>query len=65
MAYALTASGAELGGALRLLAQWGAHGAGAEPVRHATCGTPMEPRWWCRTCARMVEDGEAPDLDYA
>lgn len=65
VAYALTTSGAELGGALRLLAQWGAHGAGAEPVRHATCGTPMEPRWWCRTCARTVEDGEAPDLDYA
>src|SRR5687767_14534312 len=53
-AYHLTASGRELAGALRLLAQWGAAGASVEGVRHPACGTPMEPRWWCPTCAVAV-----------
>ena len=65
VAYRLTASGGELAGALRLLAQWGAHrGADRAPLHHATCGTAVEARWWCPTCARDVEDDEAPDLDY-
>jgi DNA-binding HxlR family transcriptional regulator len=65
VAYALTASGAELGGVLRLLAQWGAsRGAAGAPVQHRTCGTSLEARWWCPTCARSVDDDEAPDLDY-
>ncbi len=65
VAYALTASGAELAGALRLLAQWGAGRAGAGgALHHETCGTPLDARWWCPTCARVVDDGEAPDLDY-
>jgi DNA-binding HxlR family transcriptional regulator len=59
--YQLTASGQELAGALRLLAQWGA-GAGrsddAEPLRHPACGTALEARWWCPTCTRVVEDPE-------
>jgi DNA-binding HxlR family transcriptional regulator len=59
--YELTASGQELAGALRLLAQWGA-GAGrsddAEPLRHPACGTALEARWWCPTCARVVDDDE-------
>ena len=59
--YQLTASGHELAGALRLLAQWGA-GAGrsdeGEPLRHPTCGTPLEARWWCPTCDRAVDDAE-------
>jgi DNA-binding HxlR family transcriptional regulator len=65
-AYALTASGAELAGALRLLAQWGAgrDAAAGGALHHDTCGTPLEARWWCPTCARTVDDGEAPDLDY-
>lgn len=65
-AYALTASGAELAGALRLLAQWGAgrEAASGAVLNHQTCGTPLEARWWCPTCARPVDDGEAPDLDY-
>jgi DNA-binding HxlR family transcriptional regulator len=67
--YALTARGAELAGALRLLAHWGAQRSservrGAVPVRHATCGTSVEARWWCPTCDRVVADDEAPDLDY-
>ncbi|HEX2699191.1 MAG TPA: helix-turn-helix domain-containing protein [Acidimicrobiales bacterium] len=66
--YRLTASGHELAGALRLLAQWGAAGEGAEGVRHPACGTPMEPRWWCPTCAVTVEGdpGQGDDgLTYA
>jgi len=65
VAYSLTATGAELAGALRLLAQWGTHrAAGAAPLHHATCGTAVEARWWCPTCARQVDDDEAPDVDY-
>ena len=65
VAYSLTASGAELAGALRLLAQWGAtRGASGAGVPHDTCGTELEARWWCPTCARTVDDGEAPELDY-
>ena len=65
VAYALTASGAELAGALRLLAQWGGdRSAGGAGVRHDTCGTAVEARWWCPTCARTIDDDEAPELDY-
>jgi DNA-binding HxlR family transcriptional regulator len=65
VAYSLTAPGAELASALRMLAQWGAaHGAPGRSVRHRTCGSALEARWWCPTCARAVDDGEAPDLDY-
>lgn len=64
--YELTASGHELAGALRLLAGWGArHRDTAEPPRHEACGTPVEARWWCPTCERPVDVGEAGDLDYA
>jgi len=65
VAYALTASGAELAGALRLLAQWGGDRSTAGVgVRHDTCGTAVEARWWCPTCARTIDDDEAPELDY-
>jgi DNA-binding HxlR family transcriptional regulator len=64
--YELTASGRELAGALRLLADWGArHREGGEPPRHAVCGTPVEARWWCPTCERPVEDDEAAELHFA
>jgi DNA-binding HxlR family transcriptional regulator len=63
MAYQLTAVGQELGGALRLLADWGARVArDAEPIHHAACGTPVEARWYCPTCDRPVEPSEADDL---
>lgn len=63
MAYALTADGRELAGALRLLADWGArHAADADAIRHATCGTALEARWWCPTCARAVDGSEADEL---
>jgi DNA-binding HxlR family transcriptional regulator len=65
VAYGLTAQGAELAGALRLLAQWGAQRTpGAAPLHHATCGTAVEARWWCPTCARVVADDEAPEVDW-
>lgn len=62
--YELTATGSELAGVLRLLAGW-ATGSGDEsdPVRHADCGTPMEARWYCPTCARVVSDEES-ELRY-
>jgi DNA-binding HxlR family transcriptional regulator len=64
-AYELSAAGQELAGALRLLAQWGAQRAGdGEAVRHEECGTPLEARWFCPTCARTVDDHEAGDLHY-
>src|ERR671918_2524294 len=53
--YALTDEGQELAGVLRLLADWGSRGsASAEPMRHALCGTPVEARLWCPTCARAI-----------
>ncbi len=61
-AYDLTASGHDLAGAVRLLGQWGAdHSDGAEiaPL-HGACGTPLEARWYCPTCGRVVGDDE-PD----
>lgn len=63
--YELTGEGAELAGALRLLADWGARVArDAEPVRHAACGTPLEARWYCTTCSRVVEGAEAEEVRY-
>ena len=59
-AYELTAQGRELAGALRLLAHWGArHADPAETPRHPECGTPVQVRWYCPTCDRLV-DHELP-----
>ena len=63
-AYELTASGHELAGALRLLAQWGATQAGGEGLHHGACGTPLEARWWCPTCERPVEDDEGEEPGF-
>jgi DNA-binding HxlR family transcriptional regulator len=64
--YDLTASGRELAGALRLLAQWGAAAGTGDAIRHSDCGTPMEARWYCPTCDRVVDDrgAETADLRY-
>ena len=63
--YELSAEGHELAGALRLLSEWGTRRSPhADPLRHATCGTPLEARWYCPTCARPVEDGEAGDVEF-
>jgi DNA-binding HxlR family transcriptional regulator len=60
--YELTASGAELAGALRLLAGWGARQGDAEAPRHADCGSPLEVRWWCPDCEQAVDDPDAEDV---
>jgi DNA-binding HxlR family transcriptional regulator len=55
-AYNLTAEGKELAGALRLLAYWGSgHADSAQAPRHPACGTPIEARWYCPTCDRLVD----------
>lgn len=64
-AYSLTESGRDLAGALRLLAQWGAAMAGRRgALRHANCGTELEARWYCPTCARPVDDDEAGEHTF-
>jgi DNA-binding HxlR family transcriptional regulator len=65
--YELTGSGRELGGALMLLTGWGArHSEGADVPHHQACGTSLEPRWFCPTCDRAVdEDDEGERLHYA
>jgi len=62
--YELTASGRELAGALRLLAQWGTGRGGADALRHGTCGTALEARWWCPTCAQVVDDDQPDEIRY-
>ncbi len=63
--YRLVGEGQELAGVLRLLAAWGGaeHG-GEEGLHHAACGTTVEARWYCPTCARMIDDEEGSDLRY-
>ena len=63
-AYQLTAEGMELAGALRLLAHWGARHVAAEAPVHPACGTPVEPRWYCPTCDRLVEDESEMEMHY-
>lgn len=66
MEYALTGDGRDLASALRLLADWGTRhldsheDGGHELLRHATCGTPLEARWFCPTCSTAVDDRDAP-----
>jgi DNA-binding HxlR family transcriptional regulator len=63
MEYALTVDGRELAGALHLLADWGVRRGGTgEPLRHEVCGTPLEARWHCPTCERLVDDDEPDGL---
>ncbi|HLU31626.1 MAG TPA: helix-turn-helix domain-containing protein [Acidimicrobiia bacterium] len=58
--YSLTAPGKELAGALRMLADWGAHhGDGATPPRHELCGTSLEVRWYCPTCGVTTQEADA------
>ena len=68
--YALTEDGRELAGVLRLLAAWGAAGSSAatssQGMRHVVCGSALEARWYCPTCARAIEEeDDASDLSYA
>jgi len=58
MEYHLTGDGRDLASALRLLADWGSRRTGGEPLRHDRCGTAIEARWFCPTCAVGVADSE-------
>ena len=61
-AYQLTAEGADLAGALRLLSDWAArHTDAAETRRHSACGTPLQARWYCPTCDHLAD--QEPDAD--
>ncbi len=72
--YRLTVDGQELAGVLRLLASWGSAGEGVatdgrdagdgQPARHQPCGTPLEARWYCPTCARVTPEAEVSELRY-
>lgn len=66
LSYELTSFGRELASALRLLAHWAASDAAShgDAPRHQGCGTPLEVRWYCPTCARMVEEREPAALRY-
>jgi len=56
--YELTQTGAELAGALRMLASWGARTSGAGSAdRHDSCGSELDVRWWCASCGEVVEPG--------
>jgi DNA-binding HxlR family transcriptional regulator len=69
--YTLTEDGRELAGVLRLLAAWATSGAATErpadgvALRHMTCGSALEARWYCPTCARAVDDEDASSLTFA
>jgi DNA-binding HxlR family transcriptional regulator len=64
--YGLTGAGRELAGAVRLLAQWGADRTGgtADRPTHAECGTALEARWYCPTCARVLTDEEPGQPEF-
>lgn len=65
-AYELTETGRVLAGALVLLTEWGARlGGTGEVPHHEACGTALEPRWFCPTCDRTVDDDESDRLRYA
>jgi DNA-binding HxlR family transcriptional regulator len=69
--YRLTAAGADLAGAVRMLAHWGATHRPAGPGRddggvltHGRCGTALDARWFCPTCGEVVDDPDAADLNW-
>jgi DNA-binding HxlR family transcriptional regulator len=65
LSYRLGADGQELAGVLRLLAAWGAGGTDpGDPLRHLACGTALDARWYCPTCARVTEAAESSALRY-
>jgi DNA-binding HxlR family transcriptional regulator len=70
--YELTGAGRELAGALALMATWGRRQrsgpsrstpAGAGP-EHRACGTTLEARLWCPTCAVVVDDPDGEHLEH-
>jgi DNA-binding HxlR family transcriptional regulator len=70
-AYRLTAAGADLAGALRMLAQWAAshrsvrHGGTESGLpTHSACGTALEARWFCPTCGEVVDNVDSADVSW-
>jgi DNA-binding HxlR family transcriptional regulator len=60
--YELSQAGAELAGALRLLADWASrYRSDVEPLRHSVCGTPLEAAWYCPACDVVERDADAGD----
>jgi DNA-binding HxlR family transcriptional regulator len=60
--YELSAAGAELAGALRLMADWAArHRSDVDPLRHSVCGTPLEAAWYCPACDVVEREADAGD----
>lgn len=71
--YQLSDAGAELAGALALLAAWGRRQSGSseeapdtatERVEHRRCGTALVTRLWCPTCDTAVDDPDHDDLEH-
>jgi DNA-binding HxlR family transcriptional regulator len=60
--YRLTAAGEELADVVRQLAGWARRGDDGERARHGACGTPLETRWWCPTCAVAVDEDDDAEL---
>lgn len=56
--YRVTDAGRELAGAVLLLTRWGSRHTGPEPSgpRHSSCGTLLEARWYCPTCAGVTDE---------
>lgn len=65
LAYALSDSGRELGGAIALLSSWGARQIGdIEGPVHEACGTPLEARLYCPTCERAADEADPEALRW-
>jgi DNA-binding HxlR family transcriptional regulator len=67
--YELTDAGRGLGGAVRVLTQWGSDHAGPNRPAEATggpvhppCGTPMAAVWWCPTCEQPGRTDPSDDV---
>lgn len=67
--YRLTSDGRDLASALRFLADWGTRrldptdAADTSGVaRHDRCGTALEARWFCPTCAEEVSGSHDPEV---
>ncbi len=65
LAYALSDTGRELGGAIALLSAWGARQTGeAEGPVHEACGTPLETHLYCPTCERPADEVDVEALRW-
>jgi DNA-binding HxlR family transcriptional regulator len=62
--YALTESGRELAAIVPALSAWAARRGGGEPSRHEVCGSPIEIKTWCPTCATPVDSTDDDTLRW-